>query len=150
MSLGMTLETIAHLLLPRPREGHLLADGERRTLAAAADVLLDGVDFTVSSDEIIRNVERFIGGSRRAWRVRVLLVFVEHAPRAAGLPRFSRASRAERARLLRDGSHAAVASLFRRARPLVVLGAYASPSARRRVGWIEVRDRARFHLAVAS
>lgn len=146
----MTLETIARLILPPARAGHLLAESERRTLAAAAEVLLDDVDFTVPADEIIRNVERFVGGSRRAWRVRVLLAFVEHAPRFAGLPRFSRASRAERARLLRKGSHAAAASLFRRVRPLVVLGAYASARARRRVGWVEVGDRARFHLAVAS
>lgn len=146
----MTLETIAKLFLPPARAGHLLAEGERRTLAAAAEVLLDDVDFTVSTDEIVRNVERFVGGSRRAWRVRVLLAFVEHAPRFAGLPRFTRASRAERARLLRKGSHPAVASLFRRVRPLVILGAYASAKARRRVGWVEVGDRSRFHLAVAS
>jgi hypothetical protein len=149
-NIGMTLETIAKLLLPLPRAGGVFAESERRTLAAAADVLLEGVDFAISSDEIIRNVEGFIGGSRRAWRVRVLLAFVEHAPRFAGRARFSRASRVERARLLREGSHTAVVSLFRRVRPLVVLGAYASPKARRRVGWVEVRDRARFRLAVAS
>lgn len=147
----MTLETIAKLLLPRPRPGRALADGEERTLAAAADVLLDGVDFSLAPDEIARNVERFIAGSRRAWRVRVLLAFVEHAPRFARRPRFSRATRAERSRMLRGVvGHPRVASLYRRVRPLVVLGAYASPRARTSVGWIEVPDRRRFRLAVAS
>jgi hypothetical protein len=146
----MTLETIARLLLPRPRAGAFFAESERRTLAAAADVLLEDATFAWSPDDIARNVERFIGGSRRAWRVRVLLTFVELAPRAAGLPRFSRASRSERARMLREGPHARVASLFRRVRPLVLLGAYAGQSARRDVGWIEVRDRARFHLKLAK
>jgi hypothetical protein len=150
MRFDMTLETIANLFLQRPRAGELLAENERRTLAAAAEVLLADVEFAWSADDVARNVERFIGRSRRAWRVRVLLAFVEHAPRFAGVPRFSRASRAERARLLREGPHASVASLFRRVRPLVILGAYASAKARRRVGWIEVEDRARFHLAVAS
>ena len=147
----MTLETIAKLLLPQPSgKGALFAESERRTLAAAADVLLEGADFPWSADDIARNVERFIGGSRRAWRVRVLLTFVELAPRAAGLPRFSRASRSERARLLREGPHARVASLFRRVRPLVLLGAYATADARRRVGWVEVRERSRFRLKVAA
>lgn len=152
----MTLETIATLLLPPPRApGRLFSESEARTLAAAANVLLEGADFDVSRDEILANVERFAGGSRRAWRVRVLLGFVEHAPRLAGFPRFSRASRAERARLLREGPHASIASvtsLFRRVRPLVLLGAYATPRARRRVGWVEVQDRSRFrfHLPVAS
>lgn len=146
----MTLETLALWLLPRPRDGALLAEAERRTLAAAADVLLEDVGFDWSPDDIAGNVERFIGGSRRAWRVRVLLTFVELAPRAAGLPRFSHASRAERTRLLREGPHARVASLFRRMRPLVLLGAYATAGARRRVGWVEVRERSRFRLKVAS
>jgi hypothetical protein len=150
MSFDMTLETIAMLLLPRARAGALFADSERRTLAAAAEVLLADAGFPWSPDDLARNIERFINGSRRGWRVRVLLGFVEHAPRALGLPRFSRASREERARMLREGPHARVASLFRRVRPLVLLGAYATRGARRRVGWVEVRDRARFRLKVAS
>jgi hypothetical protein len=151
--LGMTLETLVTRLLPRPEAGRLLSASERRTLAAASEVLLADARFPLSPDDLTRNVERFIGGSRRAWRVRMLLTFVEHAPRFAGRSRFSRSSHAERAGLLRDGLHprlAFVTSLFRRVRPLVILGAYATPAARRRVGFIEVADRARFHLRVAS
>lgn len=147
---GMTLETIAKLFLTPPRPGAFFAESERRTLAAAAEVLLEDAGFDWSPEGIARNVERLIAGSRRAWRVRVLLTFVELAPRAVGLPRFSRASRSERAGMLREGPHARVASLFRRVRPLVLLGAYANESARKEVGWIEVRDRARFHLKVAK
>ena len=118
----MNLETIVTWLLPRPRPGNVLSDAERRTLAAAADVLLEDVDFAAPHEDVARNVERFIGASRRAWRVRALLAFVELAPLAGGRPRFSRASRAERARMLREGAPAGARSLFRRVRPLVVLG----------------------------
>lgn len=145
----MILETIVVKVLPLPRPGHVLSDAERRTLSAAAEVLLAGVDFAVSHDDVARNVERFIGGSRRAWRVRALLAFVEHAPRVAGGARFSRASRSERARILRDGAPTRARSLFRRVRPLVLLGAYATAAARRRVGWVEVPERSRFRLPLA-
>ena len=144
-----TLETIATLLLQRPRAGEVLAARERATLAAAAEVLLEGVDFELAPDELVRNVERFIGNpaTRRAWRVRALLVLVEIAPVVLlGRPRFSRMTRGERVRLIRERfiGGTGVWEVCGRIRPIVYLGAYASPAARRHVGWVEVRDRARF------
>ena len=56
-------------------------------------------------------------------------------------------SRDERATLIREkfvrGKH--VWSICGRIRPLVYLGAYASPKAARHVGWIPVPERPRFH-----
>ncbi len=145
----ITLQTLAEWLLPRPRPGELLATRERRTLAAAADVLLEGIEFEIGSDELTRNVERFLGArsSRRAWRVRVLLTVVEFAPPVLLRRRsFSRMSREERVELIRDkfvgGAH--IWALCGRIRPLVYLGAYASPTAGRHVGWVPVPERARF------
>ncbi len=149
--MSFTLRTLAHWLLPRPRPGALLADSEQRTLAAAAEVLLEGIAFELQSGEVTRNVERFLAarGSRRAWRVRVLLTVVELAPAVLlGKRRFSRMSRDERARLMRDkmvdGSH--IWGVCGRIRPLVYLGAYASPAARNDVGWVPVPERARFRV----
>ena len=144
-----TLETIATLLLQRPRDGEVLAARERATLTAAAEVLLEGIDFELAPDELARNVERFIGtpASRRAWRVRALLVLVEIAPVVLlGRPRFSRMTRRERARLIRERfiGGGGVWAVCGRIRPIVYLGAYASPAARRHVGWVEVRERPRF------
>ncbi len=151
MTSSMTLETLASMLLPRPQLGRIFSENERRTLAAAADVLLEGVDFDISADVVVRNIERFIGGSRRAWRVRVLLEIVELAPLAVGQLPFSRGTKEQRTRFIREkvatGGHLWV--LCRRIRPLIHLGAYATPDARRRVGWIEVENRVRF-LSVAA
>jgi hypothetical protein len=148
----MTLHGLVLLLLPPSRPGRVFSARERRTLAAAAEVLLKDVDFPIAADDVIANVERFIGGSRRAWRVRALLALVEAAPLASGQAPFSRLAPAARARVIRErfASNGRVWALCRRIRPLVLLGAYASPDARRRVGWIDVPDRPRFRLSVAE
>lgn len=145
----LTLETIAVWLLPRVRPGEILATRERRTLVAAAEVLLEGVQFEIDDDELVRNVERFLSArsSRRAWRARALLTLVEVAPPLLlRRRRFSRMSKDERAALIRErfvgGKH--VWSLCGRVRPLVYIGAYASPKAARHVGWVPVPERSRF------
>ncbi len=136
----MNAETLARFVLPKPEDDAFFAHRERATLLAAADVLLEGVDFAISDDEIVRNVERFVRSSRRGWRVRVLLHVVELAPLTAGMKRFSRLSRAERRCFLR--AHGS--SLCGRVRPLVYIGAYASLIAARSVGFVPVPERSRF------
>jgi hypothetical protein len=152
----ITLETIARTLLPSPSTDRVLAPSERRTLALAADAILEGASSSIDIDveEVARNVERFIGAptSRRAWRVRVLLTLFEVAPILSIRWRlkswrsrpFSRMTRDERiafvnARLAHEPNH--IWAICSRIRPLVYLGTYASPSARQAVGFIEVGDR---------
>jgi hypothetical protein len=147
--MAMTLATLAEWVLPRVRDGKVLAPSERRTFLAAAEVLLEGIQFDVEEDELVENVERFLraNSSRRAWRARVLLTVVEMAPQLLlRRPRFSRMSKPERAVLIREkfigGKH--VWAVCGRIRPLVYIGAYASTNAARHVGWVPVHERPRF------
>jgi hypothetical protein len=147
-TMRFTLETVAKWVLPRVRAGEVLSTSEHRTLLAVAEVLLEGIQFELEDDELLANVERFLRArsARRAWRARVLLTLVEVAPILLRRRRFSRMSKDERKALIREkfvsGKH--IWSICGRVRPLVYIGAYASPKAARHVGWIPVPERARF------
>lgn len=78
---GPWLEELAYRLLPRVAPGRALADSEWRTLAAYAEVLLDGVPVETTPARVADHLERFLiaGRSRRAWRCRVLFTLIELA-----------------------------------------------------------------------
>ena len=145
--MALTLDKIARFVLPAPRAGEFFAPSERRTLAAAAEVLLEGCPVAIGAAEVAASVDRFLlrGASRRAWRIRVLLTLIEFLPLLILRGRFSRLALAERARLVREryvgGRN--LWALCAKVRHLVYLGAYGGRPAEQAVGFIPVALRAR-------
>lgn len=146
--MALTLEEVAYRVLPRVIAGRSLADSEWRTLARAAETLLEGGAVRLDPERVADNVERFLatGRSPRAWRVRVLLTMVEWLPLLHRRPRFSALGPSERrswieARWVGGGG---LASLCARVRLLVLIGAYGDPCALDDIGPVPVALRTRF------
>src|SRR5205823_125813 len=89
---------------PKLPPGRALADPEKRTLRAMAEVCLEGSPTPLSTDEVAENFERFLiqGQSKRAWRCRLLLTLVEYAPVAVYGKPASSLSLDERRRYVRE------------------------------------------------
>jgi hypothetical protein len=144
-----TLQTLAERVLPKVAPNQVIAARERCTFEAAAEVLLEGIEFEISNDELVNNLQHFLNARScdRTWRVRVLLTLLEFSPfLAKRRQRFSMLSRHERAAFMREklvgGEH--VWSICARIRPLVYIGAYSSSTATAHVGFTPVSERARF------
>jgi hypothetical protein len=156
MMSSWNLARLVTWLLPAVAPGRALSRGESNTLASLAEVALAGAPLVITPEEVSRNVDAFLvaGRSRHAWRCRVLLQLVEHAPLTIGRARFSRMSRPARAALLTRRLERArgLWSICAMARSLVLLGAYSDP-ARYAAGWevpLGMRVRFRRHGARAA
>jgi len=143
----LTLDAVARFVLPAVRAGEFFAPSQRRTLAAAAEVMLRGCPVPIGAAEVAANVERFLlrGRSRRAWRIRVLLTLIEWTPLLLLRGRFSHLSLEERARLVEEryvhGRY--VWALCAKVKHLVYLGAYGGALAEQTVGFVPVMLRPR-------
>jgi len=143
------LEQLARALLPNPKPGRFFTEAERRTLMAVAEVVLADSPVKLSPAEVADNVDTLLreGGSRRAWRVRLLYVVVELAPVFMLRERpFSRQSPASRRRLIEAHfQHGrGVWAICAKARHLVYLGCYADARANAAVGFVPVAERERY------
>jgi hypothetical protein len=144
----LTLEDTAHLLLPRPGTGRVLAHGEWLTLVHVAEVLMAGAPHDVSAEKTADNIEEFLrlGRSRRAWRVRVLLNLIQISSLATHGRRFSELSQGERRELIETkwiGGHG-LWRICAKVKNLVVLGAYGDRRAEKQTGYVPVPLRPRF------
>jgi hypothetical protein len=144
----VTLEDAAYLVLPRVPVGRVLAHPEWLTLVRVAEVLMSGAPHDVTAERIADNVEEFLraGRSRRAWRVRVLMHIIEHAPLATNGRRFGDLSPSERRALVEQkwiGGHG-VWRICSKVKNLVVLGAYGDRRAAKQTGYVPVPLRPRF------
>jgi hypothetical protein len=152
----VTLQSLLLRLLPLPEPGRIFADGERRTLARIAEVLLPGgalddADGAVSPEEVAENVEGFLvrGRSKRAWRVRGLLYLVEWSPLIRGQRRLSRMTLRQRRRLVEDryvDGHG-IWGICAKIRFLVIMGAYGDARAHAAASYVPVSKRRRFARA---
>jgi hypothetical protein len=145
--LPFTLEDLARAVLPKVKSGHALAEPERQTLLAMAEVLLEECPVSVPLTEIVANFERFLvkGKSRRAWRCRLLLTLVEYAPIAAyGKPvRFlsvEQRRRYVREKLMKGGFPWSTCA---KVRYLAYAGAYGHTTANSATGFVPYPDRRR-------
>lgn len=151
----VTLQDLARLVLPSVPPERFFSDSERRTLLAAAEVLLEGSPVEITPAEVVKNVEDFLidGRSRRAWRIRVLAEILEFAPLLAGYRRkFSRLSPEERRSLMTEkfihGRY--LWAVCSKIRPLIYLGVYGDPRAERAVGFMPWHERPRYKKAKRS
>jgi hypothetical protein len=142
-----TLDRLATFLLPKPEPGRFFSPLERAPLIAAAEVLLDGYPTPATPEDVVKNAETFLiaGRSRRAWRIRVLLVLLEVLPlfllgfggRFSKLPPESRV-RFIQERLTRGRGLFRVAANIR---VLINVGAYCDPRAEDAVGFVPIPTR---------
>jgi hypothetical protein len=144
----VTLEDVAYRALPRVAPGRALALSEWRTLVRVAEVLVADGPHGVTPENVADNVEAFLvaGRSRRAWRVRVLLTFIQIAPIATHRRTFEALSFDERRAFIceRWTPERRLGRLCSKVKNLVVLGAYGDPRAAARIGYVPVLRRSRF------
>jgi hypothetical protein len=101
-----------------------------------------------SGEEIADNVESFLirGRSKRAWRVRGLMVLVEYSPLLRAQPPLSRMTVAQRRRLITDryvdGKH--LWGICAKVRFLVLMGAYGDARLHAPTSYVPVSRRPRF------
>jgi len=145
--LPFTLEDLARAVLPKVEKGRVLAEPERRTLLAMAEVLLEGCPVTVPLPEVVEHFEQFLiqGKSKRAWRCRLLLTLVEYAPIVAyGRPvRFlsiDERKKYVREKLMKGGFPWSTCA---KVRYLAYAGAYGHPTANAATGFVPFSDRRR-------
>jgi hypothetical protein len=151
--LPYTLEDLARFALPKVPPGRALADVEKETLRAMAEVLLDECPVDVPFTEMVDRFERFLvqGQSKRGWRCRMLLTLVEYAPIAAyGRPvrmmSIEQRRRYMREQLIRGGFPWSTCAKIRY---LVYAGAYGHTAADAATGFVPYAQRPRAS-AVAS
>ena len=142
------VEQLVHRLLPSVGPGRALSDAEWRTLAKAAETLLEDAPVNFPGAQVADNAELFfaVGKSRRMWRIRLLLVLVELLPLSTHGRRFSELGARERREvaarhLSSDRFPWRVAG---KVRFLVYLGAYGDPAAAAPTGFVPVGQRDRF------
>jgi hypothetical protein len=145
--LPYTLEEMARLALPKLPPGRALADVEKETLRAMAEVLLDDCPVDVPLTEMVDRFERFLvqGQSKRGWRCRMLLTLVEYAPIAAyGRPvrmmSVEQRRRYVREKLMRGGFPWSTCA---KVRYLAYAGAYSVPAADAATGFVPFAQRPR-------
>lgn len=145
--LPYTLEDLARFALPRVPAGRALADVEKETLRAMAEVLLDDCPVDVPLTEMVDRFEQFLvqGHSKRGWRCRMLLTLVEYAPIAAYGRPVRMMSIAQRRRyvnekLMRGGFPWSTCA---KVRYLAYAGAYSHGAANAATGFIPFAQRAR-------
>ncbi len=150
----MTLQALLLRALPSVAPGGAFAESERRTLAAAATVLLEGSPVAVAPAEVVDAVERFLiaGRSKRAWRIRALLTLVEWAPVTLRRKRFSKMSHDERRRLVTERyiTGKGVWAVCAKVRFIVYLGAYGSAKAHGPTGYVPMAARPRLRERLAA
>lgn len=143
----MTLQSLILRLLPLPPAGRLLAETEWRTLARLAEALVPTTG-EIPPEDIADNIETFLirGRSRRAWRVRALMVLVEWSPLTVGRRPLSRMSLRERRRLVEeryvDGR--GLWAICSKARYLVLVGVYGDGRLHASTSFVPVSRRRRF------
>lgn len=146
--MGVTLEDIAYRLLPRVQAGRALADSEWRTLARAAETILEGSPVQLTAEQVADNVEQYLcdGRSKRTWRIRVLLTLVEYLPLTQRQAPFSRQAPATRRRFVQQHwlEESGPFALCSRVRLLAIMGSYGDPRAWESIGFVPVAERARF------
>jgi hypothetical protein len=147
----ITLEDVTSKILPRVSAGRALAHSEWLTLVRVAECLLAGALQDLTPEQVANNVENFLiaGRSRRAWRIRILLIVIEHMPLTTHRRTFGALSIEERRALVLDkwveGKH--LWRVCSKVRNLVILGAYGDKRAAAKTGYVPVSLRARFqHL----
>lgn len=152
--LPFTLEDLARFALPALPPGRALADAEKETMLAMAEVLLDGSPVEVPLPEVVDRFEQFLvqGHSKRGWRCRMLLTLVEYAPIAAYGRPVSRMSIDQRRRyvtekLMRGGFPWSTCA---KVRYLCYAGAYSHPAADAATGFVPFADRPRARAAAAA
>lgn len=145
--LPYTLEDLARVVLPKLPEGRMLADSEKRTLVAMAEVCLEGSPALVTPREAVETFERFLiqGQSKRAWRCRLLLTLVEYAPivaygRPVSMMSVDQRKRYVREKLMRGGFPWSTCA---KVRYLAYAGAYGHASANKAVGFAPFAERPR-------
>jgi hypothetical protein len=123
----LILQSLLLRALPLPSPGRLFAEAEWRTAACLAEALVPGTG-ELTCEEIADNIEAFLirGRSRRAWRVRALMLVVEWSPLTVGRKPLSRMDLRERRRLVEERylDPRGLWALCAKARYLVLLGAY--------------------------
>jgi hypothetical protein len=145
--LPFTLEDLARFALPSMPAGRALADAEKETLRAMAEVLLDDCPVEVPLTEMVNRFEQFLvqGQSKRGWRCRMLLTLVEYAPIAAyGRPvrwmSIEQRRRYVREKLMRGGFPWSTCA---KVRYLAYAGAYSHEAADASTGFIPFAQRPR-------
>jgi hypothetical protein len=144
------LERLATALLPRVGPGEFFSPLERRVMTLAAETLLDGSKLDVAPERVAGNVEAFLilGRSRRAWRIRVLLLVIDWAPLflLAAHARFSRLPAPARRRLVAERFVGGrwIWALCGKIRHLIYLGAYGDDGAAAAVGFVPWPARPRY------
>ena len=145
--LPFTLEEMARFALPKLPPGRALADVEKETLRAMAEVLLDDCPVDVPFTEMVDRFERFLvqGQSKRGWRCRMLLTLVEYAPIAAyGRPvrrmSIEQRRRYVREKLMRGGFPWSTCA---KVRYLAYAGAYSTAAADAATGFVPFAQRSR-------
>jgi hypothetical protein len=154
----LSLDQVAYRVLPQVKPGRALADSEWRTLRAAAEALLVGLPFSITSGEVANNVEQFLctGRSKRAWRCRVLLTLLELAPFATHRRPFCSLSVPERRGLFEQHVIGArgLWGICAKVRYLVIMGAYGDERVHAQLGiWVpgaKRPDRLHRRLPLAS
>jgi hypothetical protein len=145
------LDEVVYRILPSVAPGRALSDGEWRTLAAAAETLIDCGRLSLTSERIADNVERFLcrGRSTRAFRIRALLQLLEFATLPICGKPFSRLPPETRRRVVQQHMMAGrnVWRLCAKVRLLVLMGAYGDPGAHAQLGVLPVAQRPRFRVA---
>ncbi len=145
----LTLDRLAKRVLPRVPAGDFFSPLERRTVAAAAEVLLEGCPVEITPGQVVQKIEEFLllGRSQRAWRIRFLVLGVEFTPlvlREGG--RFSHLTPPQRRDLMErkfiHGRH--VWAICGKIKQLVHLGVYGSPQAEPAVGFVRWEERPRY------
>lgn len=144
----LTLQTFVRGILPRVEEGRALARSELRTLRAVAEVLAEGSPVDIDAERIADNVDAFLyrGQSRRAWRVRALMLLLEFIPIPYTGRRMSRLPLPRRRTLLRTKLNDAQRLWWVAAkiRYLVFIGIYGSEAALEATDYEAPKDRARY------
>jgi hypothetical protein len=137
----LRLDEVAYRVLPQIAPGRALASSEWRTLRAAAEVLLEDLPIEITSAEVADNVERFLctGRSKRAWRCRVLLTWLELIPLHTHGRRFTALTLAERRALFAQRIIGArgLWGVCGKVRYLVIMGAYGDERVHAQLGvWV--------------
>jgi hypothetical protein len=152
--LPFTLEDMARFALPRLPAGRALADAEKETLRAMAEVLLDDCPVKVPLPEMVDRFETFLiqGKSKRGWRCRMLLTLVEYAPIVAyGRPvrtmSIEQRRRYVREKLMRGGFPWSTCA---KVRYLAYAGAYSVPEADGATGFVPFAQRPRTSAAASA
>ena len=137
------------MALPRVEAGSYFSPFERAPFVAAAEILLEGCPVPVTPQDAMRNMEVYLNEARskRAWRIRILLVLVELTPLfLLGKGRFSRLSLEERRKIMFNqfihGKH--LWAICGKIKQLVYLGVYGDKRAGRAIGFVPWQERARF------